>query len=176
MCVQSEVDVNSSVIRAGVVAGVLVLSGCAGGGSGVAVQPAANPTATPAVRVQPVSHPSTSPPKVAKKDPAPDSTGAESAFCTGVLKDSRPAVAALKKLVDHPDGSGLTAADFSDPRTRLQRREATAPKHLLGYLETQVRVLDQVLPDVTRVKHATKLANRFTDARMELVLDCEMAE
>lgn len=166
---------NSSVIKAGVVAGVLVLTGCAGGG-GVSGEPAAQPTTTPAARVQPVSHPSTSAPKSAKKTTEPDSTGAESTFCTGVLKDSRPAVAALKKLVEHPDGKGLSAADFSGPRTRLQRREAAAPEHLLGYLKTQVGVLDEVLPDVTAVKHPTRLANRFGDARTEFVLDCEMAE
>jgi hypothetical protein len=164
--------VKSRMTQLGVAAAVLIVSGCAGH-SDVAVQPAGPPTSTPAAKVRPVSNPSSAPPS---KKGSEDSTGAEDAFCHGVLKDSRPAMSALRELAKHPDGSTVSKADFSVPRDRLQRRVAGAPDHLVGYLKTQVSVLDDVASDVTSVRHPTRLANRFGDARMEFVLDCEMAE
>jgi len=156
---------------AGVALTVLVLSGCSGPGAAVPAVPAASPSAT--AQVKPVVAPTK---KAATKAPEEDSLGADSAFCTGVMADSRPAVAAFKKLVKHPDGEGLTAADFQGPRDRLSVRAGKAPDHLRGYLKTQVAVLDQVISDVTDVQDPLKKAQKFGDARMELILSCEMAE
>ena len=161
-----------SRVKAGVALSVLVLTGCAGQGATVPAAPAASPSAT--AQVKPVVAPTKKAP--ATKAPEADSEGADSAFCKGVLADSRPAVAALKKLVKNPDGKGLTAADFQAPRDKLAQRAQSAPKHLQGYLKTQVAVLDQVTTDVTAVRDPLKKAQEFTDARMELVLSCEMVE
>ena len=159
-----------SRVKAGVALSVLVLTGCAGQGAAVPAAPAASPSAT--AQVKPVVAPTKKAPET--KASETDSDGADSAFCRGVLADSRPAVAAFKKLVK--DGKGVSAADFQAPRDKLARRAQTAPTHLRGYLKTQVAVLDQVIPDVTAVRDPLKKAQKFSDARMELILSCEMVE
>jgi hypothetical protein len=168
-----EDPVNRNVTKASIVAAVLVLSGCAGGVTRADDPVVARPVDAPATASVPTA---TRAPKPAVQPSATPSPMSEGDFCQAVMAQSRPAVAALKKLAKHPDGQGLSVEDFRIPRAKLHASEGRAPEHLRSYLHTQVAILDAATRQVATGRTQHVEVGDFVDAKTELILDCEMPE
>lgn len=75
-------------------------------------------------------------------------------------------------MVEHPDGKGLDASDFSDPQTKLIADEKIAPAELKKYLRKQITVLGTIVDVFEGQGNDTIDTGGYRDASAGFVVAC----
>lgn len=138
----------------------LALGGCAG-------------TASPSVSTTTTPSPSAS--ATPSLTPTPSQSSLEVAtkeFCRTTTEHSAEGLDALLKLVKHPDGKGLTDADFGKPRAKLVADETLAPADLKKYLTKQIDVLGTVVAVLQGHGNDTIDTGGYRDASVNFLEAC----
>jgi hypothetical protein len=147
------------LVLAAIVA-ALILGGCAG-----TAAPSSSQTATP-----------TPTPTTASPSPTPTSTPslevATEEFCRTTFEHSNEGLNAIAKLVKHPDGKGLTDADFGKPRVKLVADEKLAPANLKKYLTKQIDVLGAIVAVLQGHGNDTIDTGGYRDAAVNFLEAC----
>ena len=99
-------------------------------------------------------------------------TVATRAFCRNAMRDGEQGLDAITKLVENPDGKGLTAEDFSVPRDNLTEDHQIAPPHLQSYLKTQIDVLNDIVIVFSGGEDRSIQTGEYRDAGISFVSAC----